>query len=517
MGYEDEYVNRLSLDTSSFLAALRGAGSEFEAVKLRTTAFAQALDDVSIEQAKATATARSFSQALEAMKVDEAQLEPVVESATAALSRQATANYSVAASASAVTEGHANLGRGVLQTSYAVQDFTAVLSGGGGLSRALGSVQNNIPVLLEQLGMSAGLAGTVSLVSVGLGVAIPLLMQFAGAEKEAAGEAKKLAAEVEKLDMMRTGAQDATAKGVGAFMKELPPITVKQGISAELSQRALFQGREDERRQLQDFGVITESAERFAERMRPNIQKDTERLYTSLDTDQESRKFVAGLADIRPGNFPGNFAADLRSFDSDTGDKDLADAEAFGARAHAGVENRASNRAAAEERRGRVQARQKKEDASIEQAADEEDAKRKRVSRNLDKATDEAIDNEESLARDAKREAAERKQEAARAAAAAKAKARADDPSNRMAADLAGQRDSVTAEAMRQWQQGGKRESLPDLQSIISHAVDNLPDAGGNVARAVQMAAQSAYQKAQMDMARALQRQEAWSNQRGGQ
>ena len=31
---------------------------------------------------------------------------------------------------------HGDMGRGVLQTSYAVQDFTSVLTGGGGLSRA---------------------------------------------------------------------------------------------------------------------------------------------------------------------------------------------------------------------------------------------------------------------------------------------------------------------------------------------------------------------------------------------
>jgi hypothetical protein len=76
------------------------------------------------------------------------------------------------------TKAHGNMGRGVLQASYAVQDFTSVLSGGGGLSRAIGSVQNNIPVLLSGLGLGAGLAGTVSLVSVGLGAAIPLVTKY---------------------------------------------------------------------------------------------------------------------------------------------------------------------------------------------------------------------------------------------------------------------------------------------------------------------------------------------------
>ena len=64
------------------------------------------------------------------------------------------------------------LGRGLLQGSYAVQDFTSVLSGGQGLGRALASVQNNIPMLLSGLGAGAGLAGAVSVLTVGVGLCI---------------------------------------------------------------------------------------------------------------------------------------------------------------------------------------------------------------------------------------------------------------------------------------------------------------------------------------------------------
>jgi hypothetical protein len=66
-------------------------------------------------------------------------------------------------------------GGGILQASYAVQDFTSVLAGGQGLDRALSSVQNNIPGILMSLGASGGLAGVVSLVAVGIGALIPVV------------------------------------------------------------------------------------------------------------------------------------------------------------------------------------------------------------------------------------------------------------------------------------------------------------------------------------------------------
>lgn len=78
-----------------------------------------------------------------------------------------------------------DMGRGILQASYAVQDFTSVLAGGQGLTKALGAVQNNIPVLLTGLGMGSGMAGAISLVSVGVGALIPLLGSLATAENEA--------------------------------------------------------------------------------------------------------------------------------------------------------------------------------------------------------------------------------------------------------------------------------------------------------------------------------------------
>lgn len=96
-----------------------------------------------------------------------------------------------------------DLGRfapGVLQASYAIQDFTSVLSGGQGLSRALMSVQNNIPGLLMALGAGQGLAGVFSLLSMGVGAFIPIVEKMWGAldNKEAAEAAKQKLREIKQ-------------------------------------------------------------------------------------------------------------------------------------------------------------------------------------------------------------------------------------------------------------------------------------------------------------------------------
>ncbi len=69
------------------------------------------------------------------------------------------------------TLSHVHFGRGVMQASYAIQDFTSVL-GNQGFIGALNSIQNNIPLILTSLGAGAGLAGIISILSVGIGLLV---------------------------------------------------------------------------------------------------------------------------------------------------------------------------------------------------------------------------------------------------------------------------------------------------------------------------------------------------------
>jgi hypothetical protein len=63
----------------------------------------------------------------------------------------------------------ANAGMASLQASYAIQDFTSQL-GTRGLAGALAAVQNNIPLILMNLGGPAGLVGLISVATVGAGL-----------------------------------------------------------------------------------------------------------------------------------------------------------------------------------------------------------------------------------------------------------------------------------------------------------------------------------------------------------
>ena len=107
-----------------------------------------------------------------------------------------TATVSTARLTGAV--GKDGLGRGILQTSFAVQDFTSQL-GTRGLAGALAAVQNNIPVILTGLGLGAGLAGIVSVVSVGVGLLVSnwgsIQKLWSGKDTEAEAERMKELAE----------------------------------------------------------------------------------------------------------------------------------------------------------------------------------------------------------------------------------------------------------------------------------------------------------------------------------
>jgi hypothetical protein len=148
-------------------------------------------------------------------------------------------------------------GGGILQASYAVQDFTSVLMGGQGLGRALASIQNNIPGLLMSLGAGGGLAGIVSLVSVGIGSLTPLLEKMWGAmeNKEAAESAKQrlreLKAQIEAthkafraLAETPTDVERLSAEGFRMFFEKRPnaekgAAAIAAGIGEEEARGAL--------------------------------------------------------------------------------------------------------------------------------------------------------------------------------------------------------------------------------------------------------------------------------------
>lgn len=68
-----------------------------------------------------------------------------------------------------VATSSARMGRGALEASYAIQDFTSQL-GDRGLAGALNAVQNNIPGILMGFGVGGAITAGISVVSVGAGL-----------------------------------------------------------------------------------------------------------------------------------------------------------------------------------------------------------------------------------------------------------------------------------------------------------------------------------------------------------
>jgi hypothetical protein len=408
------------------------------------------------------------------------------------------------------TTATGGMGRGILQASYAVQDFTSVLSGGGGLSRALGSVQNNIPVVLASLGLGAGMAGTISLVSVGLGAAIPLVEQFVGgwdAEgmKAKAKALENLREEYDKFKNSLTDQQAETKSRVEDFMKGVDKKVIAGGIEAGLrsegfgkdeKEEAELASAADQQARGYQFGAIElDRLEQLRKNRAQRIADEAAKITGRMATDPSEMARVMDLAAKHPDNFPTGFREGLQEttpagFDAAeaAGQADVEAAEQFGQRAHdAGVKRRENAR---ERRLGNEDAERLAQDMR-EMGVD--------ARKDKDKVNDEA----EQLAADMRalgREAAVDDQK--RAAKAAKAA----DPLAMLGAEQKRQESDVAAFAMNQWERGGRQESPDMLRRIIRDATGRLPDYGGDVAEAVNAAVNAGYEKAMMQQQRAMNR-----------
>lgn len=489
----------------------------------------QAMERLGREVGKTEDEIRQSTQALryyqEITKEADASVDAMVESQielnrSMAIAKQITQDakqeqLGLKTTTTDTTKANSEMARGLLQTSYAVQDFTSQL-GTRGLAGALGAVQNNIPGILTSLGAGAGLAGTISLVSVGLGIVIPQLMEYAGATDAAAEATKKLADEADRIKNQRTPEQQGTAGLIGDYLKSSGK-QVAGGIQTALQLEAegtrtpeeeAFMGPlVDEGRDKSPWAVAKQAMldpMGFAKAMRSRanrpqaIEADSNRLLTGLGTDLQARNRVRQLAAKHPSLFPTNFGEFLAE----------AEPEAIEA------QNKESDAEA--ERMEAMAQRAKAMGEKRRQAARDQRMKRSRVERNLDKRTADDLMNEESLKQDEERELQDRLREAAQITAAeaeknrekereareaaqkAREEARAKDPTNVMQRDAAALQDSIATEAMRQGR--GVNANPFEVQAIAREAAGNLPAVGGDIAEAVRMAVQQVYAKVQADL-----------------
>ena len=357
---------------------------------------------------------------------------------------------------------------------FKIERIGNALGTGSGLARAGPMLES----VVSTLGGPAGLGIAIGALAYALESVLPKLEKFFDVFDEAAVKAaseatKALADQVERLKNLQTSEQKKTKAGIEEFLAEGPAGDVLKGIRAALYKRSARMGR------------IPEEGE---------IEEQAKELFAGMAGDPTMAHTVGILAAEQPGDFPTGFASGLASFTPEAEaatDRDLEEAEAFGERAHAGGVGR-------------------------RRFAAEYNQRRALMEKNLDKATNQAISNEDSLERQEKQEAAQAKHQAALDLREQQKADRDMDPSHRLRAEEARDKDAVDAEVLRQWQAGGKVETGAQLAKIAADAIRALPDYGKDIAAAVQAAAAGGYARGHEDLSNAMQRSQVWSDGRFG-
>jgi hypothetical protein len=288
MGFETERIRaELDLDNVQYVSALR--------------AVTEAEDEHIRKMVEAT-------QATKAVNL-------VIDEETVRIQRLTAEKKKLETQTNDTSQSNVKLGQAALTTSYAIQDFTSQI-GTRGLAGALGAVQNNIPGLLMSLGMSGGIAGAVSIVSVGLGV---LANQFLDTGKAQDTLREKTDGATEALNRQRKALMDL--REFGAADKEKERATNlqaefggQQGAIVDEIEESRGTGARDqiEREERRLAGLLAMPGQDPANRNALRSQL--------LRAQQRKRSLEASLADRRKqteqmvaGAMIGGSEADLRS------------------------------------------------------------------------------------------------------------------------------------------------------------------------------------------------------------
>ena len=261
-------------------------------------------------------------------------------------------------------------GNGFLGASYAVQDFIAVLTGGGGLGRALGAASNNISPVLRDLGAGAGIAGAVGLIVTGMAAATPIIEAWwksldserAGSVKfkleDAAARVKEIQSALDKILSSRPFEERQTAGLVEEFFADSDPKQLVRGLGAALGRSGQgAQETDDDRQRIKhlegflggdDDARVKEKIRNARAEIRRRITEENEKtaaeMLASAPTSAASRRRIRDLGTAFPDGLPRNFAGHLGELEPEAvrrADEEVDDFEKQGERLHeAGVKRR---------------------------------------------------------------------------------------------------------------------------------------------------------------------------------
>lgn len=300
---------------------------------------------------------------------EDAELDKIVRSAMEATQAQKAMHEVLLVTADSATKvvGHGGMGgRGLLGMSYAFQDFTSVLSGGGGIARALGAVSNNIDQMAMSMGLSVANAAKLSFAFAGFSSALPILIPLfkdlwdamggegKGPEPvikalDAAEERlKRIRSELEKLLASTTDEEAETRKRfqefyagsgadiLGGTAKALGATgrgaQMTDQDRADIAKFPILPGMSDE-----DKATAMEYQQRQRDRVQDRINRENlERagqIFGASTTDKGARDTMRALAGAVPGAFPKGFAGQMGELEPGAvraQDEDVAATEAGG-------------------------------------------------------------------------------------------------------------------------------------------------------------------------------------------
>jgi hypothetical protein len=188
------------------------------------------------------------------------QVKASAQGAAVDLRQLETASLGVSAASTKAMGAPGASGSGLMGASYAIQDFTSVLTGGGGIARALGAVTNNFDQLAKAAGATVSQAAALSIGFTGfvalLPVVTPLLQRAweslgggpGGSEKitkaldaadarlhSMAERAEAIAKSFEKMATAATKAETKGAKGLEQVITEAPTEAITSGLTGAIA------------------------------------------------------------------------------------------------------------------------------------------------------------------------------------------------------------------------------------------------------------------------------------------
>jgi hypothetical protein len=350
------------------------------------------------------------------------------------------------ATAAAGSGQHGAGGRGIMGASYALQDFTSVLTGGGGLARALGSITNNFDQMAMAAGASVATAAKLSIGFTGLVALLPIVTPLfeslwkamaGGEDKGPETVVKALDAAQERLEKIR-GELDkilkSTPSGGHETAQGFRDLFAEEGggkIVGGLAQSMAASGRgatmtDAERHATSDDAVEREVqvAQMNASRAGRSLSPDEEavirararanqqaakdaaqsrintanveaagKIVGAAPTEKGARDTLRAMAGRFPGAFPSGFAGHLGEMEPEAvakGEAEDAEAEAQEGRIHERLEKRRKDRAAkaAQDREAEqvAEKRRRQEEAAAKAAARAEERQQADEQRDLERS-----------------------------------------------------------------------------------------------------------------------------------